>query len=233
VDGVVILDTFLRQLQASSLAPQLVLRGSQLTARWVPGRIAQDLDFVIEGEWTVATLTAAASSVAPSLTERLETIWAETEWPGLRLHLVDGAEKLQVDISFNEPIGIPPQPTGLRGHMFRAVGPEMMLGWKIHSLVERGPRGRWHAKTLADLVLIDRHTTTDPSRVKACVETAFAIRRMTLRELDGMLNDETWGLSRGSRNKWKSYSKKAPWVDFPLAEAISQCRAIVRKVLSA
>ena len=52
-------------------------------------------------------------------------------------------------------------------------------------------------------------------------------------ELDGFLNDPTWGLSRGSRNKWKSYGKKAPWVDFTLADALARSREIVRAVLGA
>lgn len=227
-------DAFLRRLGASSLAPVAVLRGSALTAAWVPGRVAKDLDFVLDGEWTVDALTDAARALIAlpdpvAVTAVYEPIWQETPWPGLRLTL-NGA--LQIDLAFAEPVGFPPEPVVYRGFRLRAVGPEMMLAWKIHSLVERGPRGRWHAKTLADLVLIDRHVKVDPARVKTCVDVAFGARKMVpAQALDGFLNDPTWGLSRGSRNKWKSYGKKAPWVDFTLADALARSRQIVRTVL--
>lgn len=240
MDGAVndaVLDAFLRRLGRSALAAACVLRGSQLTAAWVPGRVAKDLDFVVEGAWTVATLSDAARALLAlpdptPLDARLEPIWVETPWPGLRLHLDGPDGGLQVDLAFAEPLALPTVPFSLRGVALRSCGPEMMLAWKIHSLVERGPRGRWHAKTLADLVLLDRHLTLDRTRVKACVDVAFAARQMVpAQQLEGFLTDPTWGLSRGSRNKWKSYGKKSPWVDFTLPEAIDRARTIVRAVL--
>lgn len=234
----IVADAFLRRLQASALAPVIVLRGSALSAAWIPGRIAKDLDFLVEGDWTVASLDAACRALvalpdATPLDAAYEPIWQETPWPGLRLHLLSGDDALQVDIAFNEPMGFPPVPVTYRGFPLRACVPEMMLAWKIHSLVERGPRGRWHAKTLADLVLLDRHLTLDPARLEACVATAFGARGMDpARALDGFLNDPAWGMSRGSRNKWKSYVKKAKWVDFTIEEALSRGRDIVRAVLS-
>lgn len=229
-------DAFLRRLAASSLAPVAVLRGSALTSSWVPGRVAKDLDFCLDGEWTVDSLTTAAQALIAlpdplPLEAKYEPIWQETPWPGLRLLLNGG---FQVDLAFAEPLGFPPEPVSYRGFRLRAVGPEMMMAWKIHSLVERGPRGRWHAKTLADLVLIDRHVKLDGARLKTCVGVAFGARKMTPeQELDGFLNDPTWGMSRGSRNKWKSYSKKAPWLaGLTVTDALARAREIVRAVLA-
>jgi hypothetical protein len=114
---------------------------------------------------------------------------------------------------------------------YGAVTAEVMFGWKVHSLVEHGPRGRWHAKTMADLYLLLRHVRLEQTLVRSCVEAAFASQRMPLTALDGFLDDPTWGQSRGSRNKWKSYVKKSPWVTFTLAEAFPVVRDTVKRVV--
>src|SRR5262249_19685066 len=134
-------NAYLQRLRDSALGPSCILRGSQLTARWIPGRVAGDLDFLLAGEWTVEQALKRVAETAPGA--RVEVIWAETEWPGVRLN-VDG---LQVDFGWDEQLAAPPRPFELHGTVWPAVTAEVMFGWKAHSLVERGPRGRWHAKT--------------------------------------------------------------------------------------
>ena len=112
-----------------------------------------------------------------------------------------------------------------------AVGPEVMFAWKVHSLVELGPRGRWHPKTLIDLVLIARHCQLDAAATKRCIESAFASREMALSALDAFFSAEDWGSGRSSRHKWKKYVPSAPWVSFTREDAIREAREIVRAIL--
>ncbi|MFZ5444279.1 MAG: nucleotidyl transferase AbiEii/AbiGii toxin family protein [Myxococcota bacterium] len=231
------LDATLRHLHRSSLGARCVLRGSLLTALWVPERRAHDIDFLVDGAWTPATLTPVvreALGTLPGL-EQLDviTIWAETDFPGVRATLTRAGETVQADFGWGEQLAVPPAEREVRGLAWRTVGPEVMFGWKVHSLVEHGPRGRWHAKTMVDLVLYLRHVAFDRALARRAVELAFASQRMPLSQLDGFFDDPTWGQSRGSRGKWKSYAKKAPWVTFSLAEAIAEVRAALLPMLRA
>lgn len=54
---------------------------------------------------------------------------------------------------------------------------------------------------------------------------------MTFAALDGFLDDATWGQSRGSRNKLKSFKKKCSWAPFELAWALDEARRIVRPLV--
>jgi hypothetical protein len=230
----------------SAMGPHAVLRGSLVTALWVPERVAQDIDFVILGEgWSLERLKPLVSSVVGSLSAVFEPIWAETPWPGWRVHLsdaddavdtVDAADMVgtvQVDFGWGDPLALPPVLATIHGVELPVVTPEVMLAWKIHSLVEFGPRGRWSAKTLADLVLIHRRARLDEEKVRRCLALAFSSRNMSTSDLDGLLDDPTWGQSRGSRNKWKSFQKKVRWAPFTLNEALSEAREIVRAYLRA
>jgi hypothetical protein len=223
-----VIDDTLRHLHATSLGQQCVLRGSLLTERWVPGRRVNDIDFLVDGEWTPSSLLPLVQEAFVSMTGvtcEVTTIWAETEFPGLRASLVRGAEKTQVDFGWGELLAVPPVHTEVRGLTWRTVSAEVMFGWKVHSLVEHGPRGRWHAKTMADLALFLRHVTFDRELAKKAIVRSFESQKLSPSLLDPFFDDATWGASRGSRNKWKSYVKKSPWVTFTLAEALAEVRA--------
>ena len=235
MDGVSSLfDETLTHLHDGALRPMSVLRGSLLTSLWVPGRGVNDIDLLVDGTWTPQSLTPVLERAF--LTLRAEArdfivIWAETDNPGVRATVRRGAELVQVDFGWGERLAVPPIDTLVRGRTWRAVTPEVMFGWKVHSLVEHGPRGRWHAKTIADLYLMLRHVRLQKTLVRSCLDAAFASQGMPLSTLDGFLDDPTWGQSRGSRNKWKSYMKKSPWVTFTLAEAFPVVRDAVDDLL--
>jgi hypothetical protein len=244
VVGVSLLRRWLQLMSETELGPDAVLRGSQLTARWVPGRIAADLDFVLLGDWSLERATSVIGSLLGQTASALPIegtvaglglkswgIWLESPWPGLRLELSSSTERLQIDIGWGETLGVPPRPFELEGITLPAVAPEVMFGWKVHSLVELGPRGRWHPKTLIDLVLIARHCALDPAATKRCIESAFASRQMSLSELDAFFDAEDWGSGRSSRHKWKKYVAGAPWATFSRPEAIAEARQLVRGLL--
>ncbi|MDP1824335.1 MAG: nucleotidyl transferase AbiEii/AbiGii toxin family protein [Archangium sp.] len=222
------IDETLAHVHASPLRERLVLRGSLLTERWVPGRRAQDIDFLVDGSWTPESLTPRVQETFATMrgvAVEVITIWAETDFPGVRARLQRGEAAVQVDFGWGELLAAPPSVLEVRGLPWRAVSAEVMFGWKAHSLVEHGPRGRWHAKTVADLVLLLRHVKLDLPVAKKAIELAFESQRLPLSTFDAMFDDPTWGQSRGSRNKWKSYVKKSPWVTFTLAEALAEVKA--------
>jgi hypothetical protein len=242
VDGVSLLDFWLELMPRTDLGRDAVLRGSQLTARWVPGRVAADLDFLLLGAWTLARATRAIDDLlgtqglpcegqVADVELKAWAIWLETPNPGLRLELSRGAERLQIDFGWGEILGLPPQPFVLAGISLPAVAPEVMFGWKVHSLVELGPRGRWHPKTLIDLVLLARHCQLDPVAAKRCIECAFASRNMPLSELDAFFQAPDWGHGRSSRHKWKKYVQSAPWATFSLSDGIAEARGVVAAML--
>lgn len=242
MDGVSLIRAWLALMQRTEFGPDAVLRGSQLTARWVPGRVAADLDFVLMGDWSLARATRVVgellgASELPTagaiddLQLKAWGIWLESPWPGLRLELSRGEESLQIDFGWAEVLGVPPRPFELEGVELPAVAPEVMFGWKVHSLVELGPRGRWHPKTLIDLVLLARHCPLDPAATKRCIESAFASREMALSALDAFFTAEDWGSGRSSRHKWKKYVPNAPWATFTREEAIREARQLVRSFL--
>ncbi|MBL8923421.1 MAG: hypothetical protein JNJ54_31500 [Myxococcaceae bacterium] len=224
-------DDVLAHLHAGDLRDEGVLRGSLVTSLWVPSRGVNDLDFLVDGAWTPATLRPVLERRFAGLVRAdvsFTVIWEETDFPGLRAVVRRDVEAVQVDFGWGEQLAAAPVPTPVRGLTWRAVTPEVMFGWKVHSLVEHGLRGRWHAKTMADLYLLLRHVPLDRHLARRAVHLSFESQRMPLSALDGFLDDETWGQSRGSRNKWRSYAKKSPWVTFSLAEVLPVVREAVR-----
>ncbi len=221
----------LRQVLAAPIGQHVVLRGSLVTARWVPFRTVKDIDFCVDGDWAPEALRALVSEVIGALEGTLTPLFPETPWPGWRVQLRDGEEAVQVDFGQGDPLALPAVSAEVHGVTVPTVRAEVMLAWKIHGLVEFGPRGRWSPKTLADLVLLRRHAPLDDAGVRACLDLAFSSRQMTFDALGEFLDDPTWGLSRGSRNKWKSYRKKSPWLTLELAPTIDEARGIVRRLV--
>jgi hypothetical protein len=214
------------------MGSQAVLRGSLVTALWVPNRVARDIDFVVQGEgWSASSLKQLVATVVGPLAASFEPIWAESPWPGWRVHLSDGAHRVQVDFGWGDPLAIAPERQLVHQVELPVVVPEVMLAWKIHGLVELGPRGRWSAKTLADLVLIHQHARLDAAKLRAALALSFSSRQMHFGELDGFLDDPTWGQSRGSRKKWRSFRKKCSWAPFELSWALEEGRRIVRPLV--
>jgi hypothetical protein len=193
-----------------------------------------DLDFLVDGSWTPQKLTPLvqeAFASMPGVSCATTTIWEETDFPGVRATLSRGEEQTQVDFSWGELLVTPPIELEVRGLKWRTVTAEVMFGWKVHSLVEHGPRGRWHPKTMADIALLLRHVKLDRALAKRAIELSFETQKLPITLLDPFFDDPTWGASRGSRNKWKSYVKKSPWVTFTLAEAMAEVRAALLPLL--
>lgn len=232
-----LLGAFVRRLALDPLGAQAVVRGSQVTSRWVPGRTTHDLDLLLlDGPWTIPDVEARLRAVvarvdgSPALHARAEVIWADTPSPGLRLHV--GAEGepagLQVDMAWGDPLAAEPVAFELAGVALRGVVPEVMYGWKAHGLVEFG-RGRWSPKTLADLALIPRHVALDDALTRRAVALAFGSRGTELAALDVFFDDPSWGTSRNSRRKWTSFQRRHVWNPGALPDVVAEVRAVLAR----
>jgi hypothetical protein len=153
---------------------------------------------------------------------QIKGIWLETEFPGLRIN-IDAAlgeyqRNIQIDIGFGDPLVLPPEwinyPTFLGDAVnLQAVRPETMVGWKIHGLVELGPR-RWRPKDLYDLMLYIE-VPLDDAQLSSSIAVAFSSRNTPLQDvLEMLVAPNSWNNSKG-RNQWKWYQRKAPTQTMP------------------
>jgi hypothetical protein len=202
---------WLRRVVRSRYADRLILRGSLLTRQWVPGRPAADVDHVIVPSSTLEEAKQIVDDVlalpdeTPLPPATTEIIWAETPWPGVRVHVGDG--ELQIDVGFGDPLAVPPSKISVLGVDLLAVRPETMFAWKIHGLVELG-HGKWRPKDLWDAFLLDTNVALDEPAVRASLRLAFASRGVGFDLLDRFLHTTEWGRSRGSRRKWDTFRKR-------------------------
>lgn len=200
---------WLRRVARSRHAERLVLRGSLLTSRWVPGRPFADVDHVLVPDGTPDEARAIVDEVLALDDDGAlpapvhEVIWANTPWPGHRSKL--GA--LQIDVGSGDPLAVAPSYVDVDGVSLLAARPETMFAWKVHGLVELGV-GQWKPKDLYDIFLLDRHCALDETSVVASIALAFSSRGCDLALLDRFLYSDAWGKSRASRRKWESFRTK-------------------------
>jgi predicted nucleotidyltransferase component of viral defense system len=229
------LEAVLRRLSRSIYAKDLVLRGGMLTRLWVTPekRVAVDVDFLglyefdIEVTRQIFLEILSINDCADGVTFYIDSlqikgIWLETEFPGMRVN-IDAAlgeyqRNIQIDIGFGDPLVLPPEwinyPTFLGDAVnLQAVRPETMVGWKIHGLVELGPR-RWRPKDLYDLLLYTE-IPLDDAQLSSSIAVAFSSRNTPLQDvLEMLVAPDSWNNSKG-RSQWKWYQRKAPTQTMP------------------
>lgn len=193
---------WLRRVERSPHASRMIVRGSLVTRRFFPKRVCEDVDHLVQDVKKASELDAIADDIAGPLITSRKTIWADTDFPGLRLELGE----LQVDLGFGDPLSLPPERVEIEGAMVLAARPESMIAWKMHGLVELGPRGRWRPKDLYDAYLY-ASLDLDRDLVREAVRVAFASRGHSTELMRPMFEDSTWGASSGSRKRWKRFRK--------------------------
>lgn len=234
---------WLRRAAQHPAAPDWMLRGSLITrALCGTGRLPADVDYLVAGPYAPERLQPWIAEIArlPDDRTRLillktEAIWAETDFPGLRAHLTgtgpDGATAtFQVDFAFGDPLAQAPVSLVLPGvGAVRACAAETLWAWKLHGLVEFGP-GRWRAKDLYDLFLLQTHVQLDRAALGLTVPLAFSSRRTSLNDLRDLLERETWGSSAGNRRKWRVFRERAR-VKAEFLDVRETVRALVREIV--
>ncbi|HEY2367572.1 MAG TPA: nucleotidyl transferase AbiEii/AbiGii toxin family protein [Polyangiaceae bacterium] len=222
-------------MERSPYADRLVLRGSLVTRRFFPSRKCEDVDHLLQGGKADELKSVADAVIAVPDEEPLEIVareklWPDTDMPGHRVVFANG---VQVDIGFGDPITVAPERVTIEGASVLAVRPESMIAWKLHGIVELGPRGRWRPKDLHDLFLYAA-LDVDEAEVRNALSIAFSSRGHSVSLLESLMTDATWGTSRGSRNRWKRFRRDEVASAPALPDAIAKVRArfagVVRSV---
>lgn len=173
----------------------LVLRGGMAMRAWLPrgaARATRDLDYAIDpsvlGTYDVAAIRAIVDAALvdadPPFARASLTagpIWADTEFPGVRLGVdlraPPPAPRLTLDVGFGDPLVPAPTTIAIDGVEVRCVRPETQLAWKLHVVCELGPRFR--PKDLADLVALVAHAPLDDAALGPAIDAAFTSRGYT------------------------------------------------------
>ncbi|MBS2015208.1 MAG: nucleotidyl transferase AbiEii/AbiGii toxin family protein [Deltaproteobacteria bacterium] len=237
---------WLRRMARSPRASSFVLRGSLLVGAWSKhARPAADVDHLVLGVSSVDEVRAAVEEILAMPDEgglpldrsrsTHEIIWAETAQPGLRTTLWLGESTLRIDAGFGDPLTQAPAPLHVLGEgpLF-GVRPETMFAWKTHGLFEFG-RGRWRAKDLYDLWLLDRDVPMDAAALVDATRVAFESRGTELSAASRFLETSEWGTSRGGRRRWSTFARGAtlrvPAPDF--VEVTARVRARIAPIFAA
>ena len=219
---------WLRRLEDSKYRDDFVLRGGLLMDAWLPGcRSVNDLDLLGLGSLEEAdqAINELCTVSGGDLFEiiRVEKTWQETPAPGLRYQL--GPQPFQLDIGTGDPLVVAPHRMQVAGASVLCVAPEIMYGWKMHGLFERG-EGRWKARDLCDLYLLQERMTLDPRILNLAVDMAFRSRDTELAVTERFF-DDSWGRSPGSQKKWLKFRN-----DPSLAAGIPQDLIAVKEVVA-
>jgi Nucleotidyl transferase AbiEii toxin, Type IV TA system len=233
-----ILEAVLRRVSRSNYTSELVLRGGMMTRLWIAAerRIAVDVDFLalydfdMEGTGQRFCHILAIADIVDGVIFKLnslkvEGIWMETEYPGIRLNIDatvgDYQRGIQIDVGFGDPL-IPsaqwidyPMLLSQQRARVKAVRPETLVGWKLHGLVEMGA-SHWRPKDLYDLMLFSSGVVLDEGNLLKAIATAFSSRNTPLEEVLEILAAPEWWSNSKKRSKWKWYRRKCPTQIMPL-----------------
>ena len=233
------LEAVLRRMTVLDSAPELVLRGSLLTRIWVSPfpRAASDLDFLGTFPHDIAGTTQRVRTVLDVLqndgvrfdVERTTSrgIWQDTAFPGVRLAIwadVFGEPmSTTVDVGFGDPL-VPPAtridyPLSVGGTTpVWVTHPHTMMAWKLHGLVEWGPR-RWRPKDLLDLWLVAQTFDHDDESLRTAIVAAFRSRQYHPDDARRVLQDAERWQNRAALARWEEFRQKTPFAPIPESPA--------------
>lgn len=197
---------WLISLDASPYRDAFVLRGGLLMDTWIPGRRSvNDLDLLALGslEEANAAIQELCKGAEQFTIIGVEKIWQETPSPGLRYAL----PSLQLDVATGDPLVVPAQRTLVEDVSVLVCAPEIMYGWKTHGLFERG-EGRWRARDLWDLYLLQTYLELDSETLNRAVAVAFESRNDSFAIANRFFEDD-WGCSKGSQKKWMKFCQES------------------------
>ncbi len=231
----------------SPYAKSLVLRGG-LAMRPAEGplhRTVEDVDFLGLPPLDVEAGPGALVEIVGAQIDdgirydgvETETIWEESETPGVRaraLAHIDGQEvPVQIDLSFGDPRVVPDRAIKLEGQTtpIQAAAVETIYAWKVHGLFERG-HGQWRPKDLFDLWILSQREDLDESKLPEALRATFDSHGDSFAIMDRFLGGP-WGTSSGSREKWRKYVESRDDVPKDMQEVVTEIRTRVIPIVAA
>lgn len=198
---------------------------------WLPGRrIVRDLDLLGLGTLSEAKNAIESLCTADGASEfvimAVESIWEETASPGLRYQI--GPDVFQLDVATGDPLVVPPTLVQIEDLNVPCCTPEIMYGWKVHGLFERG-EGRWRPRDLWDIYLLQTCLTLDAAILPKSVEIAFVSRNASF-EITQRFFGDSWGRSRGSQRKWSKFCRETGAQSPVIADLYSVKNAVAAKL---
>jgi Nucleotidyl transferase AbiEii toxin, Type IV TA system len=234
-------------------ADQFVLRGGMLMRLWFRPvvRRASDLDLVAAFPFSVEE---TARRFLPLLADRgvddgvtfdtervrVEGIWLNTDFPGVRLYAsgeVDGIEdEFSVDITFGEPLIPTPEPgeyptlCGLTARVWMCR-PETITGRKLHALMHMGMM-HWRAKDLNDLRLLLSRVPMNLDELPGAIAASFTSRGNTAADAQQLFRRPWWTMKRSSA-RWQEFARESAGQEVPsdLAGVVAEVAERLNPVL--
>ncbi|MBY0523753.1 MAG: nucleotidyl transferase AbiEii/AbiGii toxin family protein [Gemmataceae bacterium] len=248
-----LLEGFLLRLARLPGADHFVLRGGMLLRLWfrpLP-RPAADLDLVSTLPFSVEE---TAQRFVPLLANRsvddgvafdterfrVEGIWLNTNFPGVRLiaaGTVDGVEdEFSVDVTFGEPLVPKPERGGYPMRNDRTARlwmcrPETITGRKLHALMHMGML-HWRPKDLNDLrVLLDR-VPMNRADLPEAIAASFTSRGNTTADARELFDQDWWAMKMSSA-RWQDFVKESPGQEVPgnLTRVVAEVAARLKPTL--
>jgi hypothetical protein len=240
-----LLEGMLLRLARLPEAERFVLRGGMLIRLWFRPyeRPAADLDLVSRGPYSVEE---TARCFVPLLADRgvddgvtfdaerfrVEGIWQNTDFPGVRLFAsaeVDGIEDdLSVDVTFGEPL-VPAPELGdypMLGRELTArlwmCRPETIAGRKLHALMHMGML-HWRPKDLNDLRLLLERVPMNRTDLPEAIAASFTSRGNTTADARSLFDHSWWTMKR-SAARWQDFVEQANGQQVPrkLASVVAE-----------
>jgi hypothetical protein len=236
-------------------ADRFVLRGGMLMRHWfrpLP-RPAGDLDLVatfpFSVEETARLFTPLLSDRGPAdgvtfdaERFRVEGIWLNTDFPGVRLFACGTAggieDQFSVDVTFGEPLVPAPTLGEYPAHGGRLAArlwmcrPETITGRKLHALWHMGMM-HWRPKDLNDLRLLLSRVPMGPAHLPEAIARSFTSRGDVAADAGTVFGPGSWwGLKRSSA-RWQDFARRSAGQDVPanLASVVAEVSGRLRPVL--
>lgn len=232
-----------------------VLRGGMLMRLWFRPyvRPAADLDLVSTFAFSVEE---TARRFLPVLADRgvddgvifdtkrfrIEGIWQNTAFPGVRLFAcgeVEGVEDdFSVDVTFGEPLVPPPElgaypmlDRGLTARLWMCR-PETIAGRKLHALMHMGML-HWRPKDLNDIRLLLSRVPMSLADLPEAIAASFTSRGNTTADARALFARDSWWTMKRSAARWQDFIKDSRGQDVPrnLANVVAEVAERLRPVL--
>jgi Nucleotidyl transferase AbiEii toxin, Type IV TA system len=217
-------------------ADHFLLRGGMLMRLWfrpLP-RPAADLDLVSTFPFGVEE---TARRFLPLLADRgiddgvtfdpercrVEGIWLNTNFPGVRLFAageVDGVEDdFTVDVTFGEPLVPEPElgeypmlDSALTARLWMCR-PETITGRKLHALMHMGML-HWRPKDLNDLRLLLGRVPMNPAVLPEAIAVSFTSRGDTTADARALFARDWWATKMAAA-RWQDFVKESRGQEVP------------------